>query len=416
MKIFFICLFFTVMAFPQANWERVGNMPNPVSGASIVKKDSLIYIFGGYSDSLQSEVDFIQEFNPARNTWRIAGHMNEKRIGLCAANYGDSVLIFGGIKKKSSRQTSIEVWNYNASPLISASNSVFGRNFSSAVVYNRKLIIIGGVQESGSPSDSTKPKFITEFNVQTSTINGTVDTIFTMQQPSQQMCAVIDTNIYIMGGVYNGVLKNVFSYSPLSKKVTQLNHNLMQARAGGAVVPINKNLLFIVGGSDESDGPVGSSELYYTGINGISAKGPTNIEPRKECMAIAFGQYIYVFGGENNDFNVERSIERIRISDLTDVKSESPQKFAKTVELLGNYPNPFNPSTMIKYRVPYAQNISVLVYDATGREVAKIDEGMKESGDYSVRFGASESLTSGVYFYRIKGDNAIKTGKMILMR
>jgi len=93
MKIFFICLFLSVLAFPQANWEKAGNMPYPVSGASIVKKDSLIYIFGGYSDSLQSEVDYIQEFNPARNTWRIAGHLNEKRIGLCAVNLGDSVVI-----------------------------------------------------------------------------------------------------------------------------------------------------------------------------------------------------------------------------------------------------------------------------------------------------------------------------------
>lgn len=398
------------------NWERVGNMPYPVSGAAIVKRDSLIYIFGGYSDSLQSEVDFIQEFNPARNSWRIAGRMNEKRIGLCAVNFGDSVAIFGGVKKKSSRQGSLEIWNYNANPTISATNGAFSRSFASAAVVNRRLLVIGGEQNFGSPSDTGRPKFIVEYNVATSTVNGIIDTIFTTQQPSQQMCAVMDNNIFIMGGVYNGVLKNTFSYSTISRKVTQLGHNLLQPRAGGAVVPINSNLLYLIGGIDETDRPVGYTELYYTGQNGISTKGPANIIPRKECMAITFGAYIYLFGGENDDFDVERSIERIKISDLTDVKSEFTPKSGKTIELLGNYPNPFNPSTVIKYRVPYAQNISVMVYDITGREVSKLDEGLKIAGDYSVVFKSSESFTSGVYFYRIIGENAIKTGKMILMR
>jgi hypothetical protein len=415
MKIFFICLLLTVVAFPQGNWERVGNMPYPVSGAAIVKKDSLIYIFGGYSDSLQSEVDYIQEFNPVRNSWRIAGHMNEKRIGLCAATYGDSVVIFGGVKKKSARQGSLEIWNYVSNPVVSATNGVFSRSFASAAVVNRRLLVIGGEQDFGSQSDTGKQKFIVEYNVASSTVNGVIDTIFTMQQPSQQMCAVVDGGVYIMGGVYNGLLKNTFSYSPISRKVTQLGHNLLKPRAGGAVVPIN-NLLYIIGGIDETDRPVGYTELYYTGPNGISAKGSTNIVPRKECMAISFGQYIYLFGGENDDFDVERSIERIKISDITDVKTEYSPKLSKSIELLGNFPNPFNPSTVIKYRVPYAQNIAVLIYDVTGREVAKIDEGMKETGDYNVAFNASEGYTSGVYFYRIKGENAIKTGKMILMR
>ncbi len=391
-------------------------MPYPVSGASIVKKDSLIYIFGGYSDSLQSEVDFIQEFNPARNSWRIVGHMNERRIGLCAVNYGDSVLIFGGVKRKTSRQGSLETWNYASNPVISATNGAFARSFASTAVINRKLLVIGGEQNFGSPSDTSKPKFIVEYNVSTSTVNGVIDTIFTMMQPSQQMCAVVDSGIYIMGGVYNGILKNTFLYSPISRKVSQLGHNLLQPRAGGAVVAINNRLLYIIGGIDETDRPVGYTELYYTGPNGFSAKGPTNIIPRKECMAITFGQYIYLFGGENDDFDVERSVERIKISDITDVKTDYIPQKSKSIELLGNFPNPFNPSTIIKYRVPFTQSISVMVYDVNGREVTKLDEGIKIADDYSVEFKASQSFTSGVYFYRIIGDNAIKTGKMILMR
>ncbi len=92
-----------------------------------------------------------------------------------------------------------------------------------------------------------------------------------------------------------------------------------------------------------------------------------------------------------------------------------PQKF----DLDQNYPNPFNPSTKINFALPVDGNIVLNVYDNSGRLVAKVAEGFRSSGYYSVDFNAA-SLASGVYFYRLEftgsGQNFVKTMKMTIVK
>ncbi|MGE5437715.1 MAG: T9SS type A sorting domain-containing protein [Syntrophothermus sp.] len=80
-----------------------------------------------------------------------------------------------------------------------------------------------------------------------------------------------------------------------------------------------------------------------------------------------------------------------------------------------NYPNPFNPVTHIKYSIPNDGNVSLIIYDALGREVKKLLEGEKSKGEYSVDFDAS-NLGSGVYFYRLVAKDFVQAKKMILLK
>ncbi|MBN1780323.1 lamin tail domain-containing protein [bacterium] len=81
-----------------------------------------------------------------------------------------------------------------------------------------------------------------------------------------------------------------------------------------------------------------------------------------------------------------------------------------------NYPNPFNPATVISYRIPEAAFVTLTVYDIRGREVRTLVNEYQDSNSYSKRFDAG-SLSSGVYFYRLKADQkVIWTKKMLLMR
>ena len=61
-------------------------MPYPVSGGQVVydiaARSNKIYIFGGYSDSLQSAVDWIQEYDAKENSWKMVGHMIQREINL----------------------------------------------------------------------------------------------------------------------------------------------------------------------------------------------------------------------------------------------------------------------------------------------------------------------------------------------
>ena len=80
-----------------------------------------------------------------------------------------------------------------------------------------------------------------------------------------------------------------------------------------------------------------------------------------------------------------------------------------------NYPNPFNPSTVIEFSIPVEGNVSLTVYDMTGKEITKIVNGYKLKGNYSVNFDASE-LSGGVYFYELKSEGFTQTKKMLMIK
>lgn len=74
----------------------------------------------------------------------------------------------------------------------------------------------------------------------------------------------------------------------------------------------------------------------------------------------------------------------------------------KTARILTskNFPNPFNPTTNISYELPFDADVTVKVFDITGKEVASLFSGYQAKGNHSVIFNAW-NLSSGVYFYRI---------------
>ncbi|HSW54359.1 MAG TPA: LamG-like jellyroll fold domain-containing protein [Ignavibacteriaceae bacterium] len=80
-----------------------------------------------------------------------------------------------------------------------------------------------------------------------------------------------------------------------------------------------------------------------------------------------------------------------------------------------NFPNPFNPSTIIKYQVSSISNVSLKVYDVLGNEVATLVNEQKPAGSYEVKFNAA-GLSSGIYFYKLQAGSMVETKKMILMK
>lgn len=85
-----------------------------------------------------------------------------------------------------------------------------------------------------------------------------------------------------------------------------------------------------------------------------------------------------------------------------------------------NYPNPFNPSTTIRYALPNDANVTLKVYDITGREVATLVSEQKKAGTYEIRFdarnGSGRILSSGVYFYQIRAGEYVQTRKFVLLK
>jgi hypothetical protein len=99
-------------------------------------------------------------------------------------------------------------------------------------------------------------------------------------------------------------------------------------------------------------------------------------------------------------------------TDVEQISNITPMEYA----LSSNYPNPFNPSTQIRYSIAKAGNVSLKVFDVTGREVASLVNQRQDAGTYSVTFNAASKLSSGVYFFHLQSGAFTATNKMILMK
>lgn len=99
--------------------------------------------------------------------------------------------------------------------------------------------------------------------------------------------------------------------------------------------------------------------------------------------------------------------------------SNSPQKGNNSVPLVmklyNNYPNPFNPTTRIKYDISRNVPVKMTVYDILGREVKVLVNEIKKAGSYVAEFDAS-NYASGVYFYRIEAGDFVEAKKMVLVK
>ena len=92
----------------------------------------------------------------------------------------------------------------------------------------------------------------------------------------------------------------------------------------------------------------------------------------------------------------------------------------ESYHLSNNYPNPFNPSTRIKFKIPgQARNDNVLVtlkvYDMLGNEISTLVNEEKPAGEYEIEFDG-KGLSSGMYFYTLRAGKYSETKKMILLK
>ncbi|AFN74990.1 5'-nucleotidase domain-containing protein [Melioribacter roseus P3M-2] len=98
-------------------------------------------------------------------------------------------------------------------------------------------------------------------------------------------------------------------------------------------------------------------------------------------------------------------------------KKEVISKISNSKIEISNYPNPFNPSTVISYQLPERSLVTIKVYDILGREIATLIDEYQEAGTYSVEFSADEyQLSSGIYFYTLKAGNNYAVKKMLLAK
>jgi len=178
----------------------------------------------------------------------------------------------------------------------------------------------------------------------------------------------------------------------------------------------NKRLFYSVPASGYVDGmkidPKGN--IYCSGPNGVWIISPAGVYLDKIAMETpsncnwgdADRKTLYITAGS--------SLYRIRLAVSTGVRDHG-SLLPGSLKLYPNYPNPFNPETLISYQLAVNSMVTLNVYDPLGREVAMLVHEERPAGTYSIRWDAS-GFSSGTYFYRLTSGNVVETKKMILLR
>lgn len=148
--------------------------------------------------------------------------------------------------------------------------------------------------------------------------------------------------------------------------------------------------------------PTISPRLFYG-----TPCGDMDGDGKKEYIFVNYGTDFPVWSGDGYLWLLEN---QTLPSDVNEI-AINPNDF-----YLGqNFPNPFNPSTVIKYQIPESGYVTLKVFDLLGKEVATLVNGEQELGMHTVNFDAKD-LTSGVYIYQLSSGSKTLNNKMLLVK
>ncbi len=407
------------VVYPQTDqWIISGEMPFPVADGELVFNQTAMYLLGGYSEDSQSAQNKIYRFNFTNNVWTEISTMVLSRQGFVSIAYNRELFSFGGISDNMQNSNSLEVSNLTRPSEIIYNNNYFRRINSAGVTNGSELFVVGG-NPSGGFTNTALP-YLFKFNLVQPQLTILENQIFAGRKlPEQQMVATHDQNIYIFGGLINGISREIFKYDVETNQLTVLDIKLNEPRAGGRAIHLaDGNHIFILGGYNETNKALETMEVFQIlGDTYRIWKGPNLNVARKNFMISQYLNKIYVMGGYDKDGNVVSSIETFEpeLTDLDDIP-----KLPEDTELFQNYPNPFNPSTEIRFSISRETKLSLTIYSMTGEQIKTLAAGNYSSGNYSYiwdgRNNRNEIVPSGVYIYSLATDNKKYSKKMIFLK
>ncbi len=145
-------------------------------------------------------------------------------------------------------------------------------------------------------------------------------------------------------------------------------------------------------------------EISLSGITGTAVK---DYFTGTELATISNGEFTVNIDKDNKGYLVLEIVNR------TGIKKKESNRYKYSLEQ--NYPNPFNPATNIRFSLPEASKVKLVVYNVLGEKVLEPVNKNMGAGYHNVEFNAG-NLNSGIYFYKIEANNFRKVRKMILLK
>ncbi len=262
---------------------------------------------------------------------------------------------------------------------------------------------------SVSASESTPPGTTAEVYYQvTSGAYSSVDTFY-LSIGDLPVYIMADTTVYVQDGLFYDTGGADGEYQN-KEKITMTFFPADRAPAVKAhftsFTLSDLDQLYIYDGPDKNAPQVAGSPFSTTN------------SPGEVIATNAQGALTFYF--ESNIIYTEAGWEAEVSSTAVSETESSFRKIPQTFALLGNFPNPFNPSTTIEYQLPEAVHVQISVYNILGQLVKTLTDTKQQSGTCHVLWDGKDSagrtMPSGLYLYRLDAGTFHTSGKMLLLK
>ncbi len=158
------------------------------------------------------------------------------------------------------------------------------------------------------------------------------------------------------------------------------------------------------------------SDLGYRGYG--AELPPGRYQVRAGLLGPVGGfQRVYEVGSVSIDRDMRWDID---LADAVTAVAEGMTALPQGFTLAPNYPNPFNPTTTLRFSLPQAGEAELSIYNLLGQRMATLVHGVQEAGPHVLQWNgrddAGRELASGVYFYRLQAGGQVETRKLLLLR
>ena len=156
-------------------------------------------------------------------------------------------------------------------------------------------------------------------------------------------------------------------------------------------------------------GTITTGEVFFSTDNGANWTAASVGLPLRSIFSLTVANG-YLFAGTS-----QGGIWRRPISEMVTAVEPAVRMAPSEVSLVKIYPNPFNPSTMIRYSIPERAFVTVSIYDVLGRQISVLVNGESEIGSKEIRFDGT-GLASGVYLVRLTAGKSTVSQKIVLAK
>lgn len=197
------------------------------------------------------------------------------------------------------------------------------------------------------------------------------------------------------------LLSNLYLMQGNANSAKQVNGTIIAANPNTSVAGRAQFNNFYIALYNDND-PRAASSILSDIEKGASLSTPMEISDAEHALAT----YVNPKTG--------KSINMSELGNGTPVSDTLASELASD-NLMANYPNPFNPSTTIRYNLPATGHVTLKIYDILGREVVTLVNENQGVGVHIARFDGTR-LASGLYFYRLSAPGVSQVKKMLMVK